>query len=138
MFRPKKITIPLSLTIFLSACTKEIAGDVKLTDFQTIPSQILVCAETHRQYGEMFEKAIEYKLDDLDFLEQNAEKNKQYAKVFRGIFDGYDQIEKKNAEEKTEEYISIVKKRRPEEIVAMTQNCTWLLTEVYSSEAIAN
>jgi len=47
MFRPKNITIPLSLMILLSACTKEIAGDVKLTDFQTIPSQILVCAETH-------------------------------------------------------------------------------------------
>ena len=133
MFRPKNITIPLSLMIFLSACTKEIAGDVKLTDFQTIPSQILVCAETHRQYGEMFEKAIEYKLDDLDFLEQHAEQNKQYAKVFRGIFDGYDQIEKENAEEETEEYTSIIKQRRPEEIVAMSQNCLWLLTSIYST-----
>ncbi|MCA6058314.1 hypothetical protein HUF18_00880 [Thalassolituus sp. ST750PaO-4] len=133
MFHTKNITIPLLLTTLLSACTKEIAGDVKLTDFQTIPSQILVCAETHRQYGEMFEAAIEYKLDDLDFLEQNAEQNKQYAKVFRGIFDGYDQIEKENAEEETEEYTSIIKKRRPEEIVAMSQNCLWLLVSMTPS-----
>lgn len=132
MFRPKNITIPPLLMIFLSACTKQSTGDVKLTDFQTIPSQILVCAETHRQYGEMFEAAIEYKLDELDFLEQHAEQNKQYAKVFHRIFNDYDQIEKENAEEETEEYTSIIKKRRPEEIVAMSQNCLWLLVELYN------
>jgi len=128
MFRPKNITIPLSLMILLSACTKEIAGDVKLTDFQTIPSQILVCAETHRQYGEMFEAAIEYKLDDLDFLEQHAQENKHFARLYMEIFNSYDQNEQEKAKEETEDYTSIIKRRKPEEIVAMTQNCSWLLS----------
>ena len=130
MFRQKNITTPLSLMIFLSACTKEIAGDVKLTDFQTIPSQILVCAETHRQYGEMFKKAIEYKLDDMDFLEQHTQENKHFARLYMGIFDTYDKNEQDKAKEKTEDYTSIIKKRRPEEIVAMIQNCSWFLSGI--------
>jgi len=132
MFRPKNITIPLSLMIFLSACTKEIAGDVKLTDFQTIPSQILVCAETHRQYGEMFEKAIEYKLDDLDFLEQHAQENKHYAQLFLGIFNSYGQNEQDKAKKETKDYTSIIKKIRPEETVAISQNCGLLLTVLFT------
>jgi len=132
MIKLKRHESTTLLTLLLSACTKQSTGDIKLTDFQTIPSQILVCAETYRQYGEMFEAAIKYKLDDLDFLEQHAEQNKQYAKVFHRIFDDYNQIEKENAEEETEEYTSIIKRRRPEEIVAMSQNCLWLLVELYN------